>query len=375
MFDIFNLAMVYMLDALKALTGSYGMAIIAVTVLIRGALWPLNNAQTRSMKQMQQLQPKLKAMQEQYKNDPQKLQAAMMSFYAEHKFNPFAGCLPLLVQLPIFIALYGALNSPEFLAQAGNESFLFINKLYNTMQTHRGEPFDHQFALKPDDTFETAKAAQVHLTSGKTIERTVSNPHNVLIVKPKPLIPGDEMQLFVNLKSLGLNPNDYAGRIKAVDLTVVNRNTREVENLTLTPLHKPENKAFVAVELPTQAGKDRFNWDVVILVGLYALVTLGYQLVMEKSATVPKPDTPQAAMQAKMMRLMPLMFVGMLFFIPLPAGVLLYLVVTLGLMMIQTAWVNWRDGQAKDGGEPPSSSSGSTSSASQSVVQIQAKRV
>ncbi|MEB3245445.1 MAG: membrane protein insertase YidC [Vampirovibrionales bacterium] len=365
MFDILNLATVQILDLLKQLTGSYGLAIIAITVLLRLVLWPLNTAQTRSMKKMQQLQPKLKALQEKYKSDPQKLQQEMMRFYSENKFNPFAGCLPMLVQLPIFIALYGALNSPEFLARAGNESFLFINKLYNTMQTHRGEPFDHQFAVRPDDAFETARSVTVHLNSGKTLTQSVKDPHKVLLVKPRPILPGEPMGVYLKLSGIGLT-QDYASLVKSVDVTMVNRNTREVEQVSLRPI----KNGYMGVKLPTEPGKDRFNPDVLILVVLYALVTFGYQLAMEKSANAPKPDTPQAKLQAKLMRFMPLMFVVMLFFIPLPAGVLLYLIVTLLLMMVQTLWVHYQDKRTetltvdagKDAAKPPS------------VVQIQAKR-
>ena len=86
------------IDVLKALAGfvgNYGIAIIVLTLIVRLFMWPLNVSQQRSMRQMQSLQPKLKALQDRYKNDPQKLQTKMMEFYKEHNFNPMGGCLPL----------------------------------------------------------------------------------------------------------------------------------------------------------------------------------------------------------------------------------------------------------------------------------------
>ena len=120
------------IDFLKTLSnifGSYGLGIIALTVIIRLAMWPLGVSQQRSMRTMQQLQPKMKSSQDRYKNNPQRMQQKMMDFYKENKFNPMAGCLPLLIQMPIFILLYSSLMSPQFISMAGQSDFLFINRL------------------------------------------------------------------------------------------------------------------------------------------------------------------------------------------------------------------------------------------------------
>ncbi|RJX18353.1 MAG: protein translocase component YidC [Ammonifex sp.] len=88
---------------------SYGLAIILLTAMIKIVLYPLNYKQMHSMVAMQRLQPKLKEIQEKHKKDPQKLQQKMMELYRENGVNPMAGCLPLLIQLPILFALYRAL--------------------------------------------------------------------------------------------------------------------------------------------------------------------------------------------------------------------------------------------------------------------------
>ena len=85
---------------------SYGLAIILVTIIIRIVLLPLTIKQTRSTLVMSEIQPEVKKLQEKYKNDPQKSQEEMMKLYKEKGASPFSGCLPMLIQWPIFIALY-----------------------------------------------------------------------------------------------------------------------------------------------------------------------------------------------------------------------------------------------------------------------------
>ena len=92
---------------------NYGFAIIGLTVLVRLALFPLTAKQARSMQKMQLVQPEIKKLQAQYKNDRQKLNEEIMKFYKENKINPMAGCLPLVLQMPIFFALFRVLHDPH----------------------------------------------------------------------------------------------------------------------------------------------------------------------------------------------------------------------------------------------------------------------
>lgn len=105
---------------------SYGIAIILMTIFVKTILYPLTLKQMKSMKKMQLLQPKIKEIQEKHKNDPQKAQIAVMELYKKHGANPITGCLPLIIQMPIFIALYQALNNFKF---SGNSSFLWLETL------------------------------------------------------------------------------------------------------------------------------------------------------------------------------------------------------------------------------------------------------
>ncbi len=124
---LWNQFMELIFTALKyfyGITNDWGLAIILLTVALRVLILPLTWKQTVSMYELQKVQPKLKAIQEKYKNDKEKQNEEMMKFYSENKVNPFGGCLPLLLQMPIFIALFNVLRTE--LAKIGSPSFLGI---------------------------------------------------------------------------------------------------------------------------------------------------------------------------------------------------------------------------------------------------------
>ncbi|UUY04680.1 membrane protein insertase YidC [Svornostia abyssi] len=100
--DIFEPLLVF----IYGIVGSWGWAIVGMTVLIRSLLLPLAIKQYRSMRALSELAPEIKKLQEKYKNDKQRQQQEMMKFYQENKVNPFASCLPLVAQLPVFLALF-----------------------------------------------------------------------------------------------------------------------------------------------------------------------------------------------------------------------------------------------------------------------------
>lgn len=117
----------------KWFNGEYGLAVLVMVLIVRTLILPLTMKQVRSSKAMQAIQPEIAKIREKYKEDPQKVQMETMKLFQEHKVNPMAGCLPLLVQMPIFIALYqsiyfnGPLREHEFLwLQLGEPDKLFI---------------------------------------------------------------------------------------------------------------------------------------------------------------------------------------------------------------------------------------------------------
>lgn len=123
---------------------SWGMSIIALTICTRALLIPLTYRQLKGMRALQALQPQIKEIQAKYKNDRQRMQQEMMRFYQENKVNPFASCIPLIAQLPVFITLFYVLRHElpsDIGCEAGHcgseAAFFFINDL--TAKAHGAE--------------------------------------------------------------------------------------------------------------------------------------------------------------------------------------------------------------------------------------------
>ncbi len=109
MWQAFINLLIWILEAIQGLVGDWGIAIILLTIAIRLIITPLQARSYSSNAKMQALQPKLQELQDKYQDDPERLAAEMRTFYAENSFNPLGGCLPVLIQMPVFFALYRAL--------------------------------------------------------------------------------------------------------------------------------------------------------------------------------------------------------------------------------------------------------------------------
>ena len=123
---LFGVMLWHSLNFFYRLIPNYGVAIILVTIALKIIFWPIQAKSIQSMKAMQKFQPLMNKLREKYKDEPQKLNAEMMKLYKEHKINPFSGCLPMLVQLPVLIAFYRVLLNAIALRGA---SFLWIKDL------------------------------------------------------------------------------------------------------------------------------------------------------------------------------------------------------------------------------------------------------
>jgi YidC/Oxa1 family membrane protein insertase len=108
-FDVVARGMIGLLHFFYRFVGNYGIAIIMLTVLVRGCMFPISRGQARSMANLQALRPEMDRIKEKYKGDQQKQAQAMQELYRKHKVNPLGGCLPALIQLPVFIGLYRGL--------------------------------------------------------------------------------------------------------------------------------------------------------------------------------------------------------------------------------------------------------------------------
>ncbi len=118
--------LVWVLNVFNSLIPNYGVAIILLTILVRLLFWPLTHKSTVGMRKMQEIQPLVKEIQAKYKENPQRLQQEMMKVYRENHVNPMSSCLPMLAQIPVFIALFTVLRSAVELRYA---PFLWISDL------------------------------------------------------------------------------------------------------------------------------------------------------------------------------------------------------------------------------------------------------
>ncbi len=118
----FLIALIWM----KTFCGNYGISIILLTFIVKMLFWPITDRANASMRKMQKIQPLVQEIRTKYKDDAQKMNTKIMQLYKEHKVNPLGGCLPIFLQLPIFIALYSALNGAIELRQS---SFLWAADL------------------------------------------------------------------------------------------------------------------------------------------------------------------------------------------------------------------------------------------------------
>ena len=145
-FDIIARPLLFTLRFFNRYIHNYGVSIILLTILIKILFWPLTHKSYKSMKEMQKIQPRMAKIREKYKNDKQKLNQEMMALYKTYKVNPMGGCLPMVIQIPVFFALYRLLGSAIELRHA--PFMLWINDLSAPDRLFRF-PFSIPFMAPP----------------------------------------------------------------------------------------------------------------------------------------------------------------------------------------------------------------------------------
>ena len=325
------------IDVLKMLSivGGYGIGIILLTIIIRAAMWPLGVSQQRSMRTMQLLQPRMKAIQERYKSDPQKMQQKMMEFYKEHKFNPMAGCFPLLIQMPVFILLYSTLMSPQFIQMAGDSQFLFIKRLDATLKTTAGISKDGILGVGKYDTFMTGKTAKVYLQGVEEplINVKIEKPNKAVEVQGD-LVPGESVDFKISLDNLDLKFSQL-DQISKAEIDVMDVQTKETEVVNFE-----RKDGLLIASVPTKEVQTSMHWDVALLIVIFALTMMLSQKAMMAMNKNTQQDPAQAAMQKSMNTFMPIMLTFTFVIIPIPAGVLLYLIASNCFQVLQTVIIN-----------------------------------
>jgi YidC/Oxa1 family membrane protein insertase len=126
MWKLVSQALLNFMNFLYGIFGNYAVAIVVLTACVKGVLWPLQNKANKSMRKMSALAPKMQELKEKYKDDPTRMNQEVMKLYKEHGVNPVGGCLPMMIQIPIFFGLFSMLGQA---AELRNASFLWVHDL------------------------------------------------------------------------------------------------------------------------------------------------------------------------------------------------------------------------------------------------------
>lgn len=337
---------------------SFGWAIVLLTAAVKLILTPLTFKQIKSTRQMQVVQPELKKMQEDFKkreerlkDDPEKLNKArmdfqqkMMGFYKENNINPLGGCLPLIVQMPVLIGLFWTFSGAPFKPKP-----IFVDvKVVSQVEAHKKQ-------VKP-----YSNSGEIFVDAQSRRGRFSLNAKKVI------LIEGEEFIIQAS-RTMGDSELDFS------KIAYRFFGDRETDALSLTPnpdgtctikALKAGGSAKVEVDLPQTLKGDSFffikdfgttglydkaagaiNYDILILVALF-----GFSVYLSSALNAPKlpelkageTEDAQQAMQRSMSTMMPVMMTGMMLFIPLPAGALLYMIVSGLIQAGQTYFANLR---------------------------------
>ncbi|MGB0560636.1 MAG: membrane protein insertase YidC [Spirulinaceae cyanobacterium] len=327
--------MLPILDFFHGIVPSYGFAIIALTLVIRFAVFPLSAGSIRNMRRTRIAQPmmqkRMKEVQERYKDDKQKLQEAMGEIYKEYG-NPLAGCLPLVFQLPILWALFTTLRGSPFT----NINYTVDLQIVPTEQAAlvQAQPY----ATKPQNiylTTDTHYSLAATVPSGNTLG--VDESVEVQFVSPEGQTLDSLIESYPDTKAQpqwtitkgeGLATINDDGVVEAIAPGNVTLQG------TIPGLAADEGFLFIkALGRVGARGDDGvIHWDIVIMVLFFGVSTYFSQKLTGGQG----PKTEQSEQQQMISKVTPIMFSGMFLVFPLPSGVLMYMVVANIFQTVQT---------------------------------------
>jgi YidC/Oxa1 family membrane protein insertase len=319
-------------------TKSYGWSIILLTLAVRIIVWPLVVKSTQSMQRMAKLQPKLNELKQRYKSEPEMFQKKSMEFFAKNKVNPMSGCWPLVVQMPILIALYATFTGPPFGDKAIDVKVTVSDKQVSKVEAQTSNN-NSPYVSKSGET-----AKLVIFPGESTINAGDSIDFGVRAIEGK--LADDFSPTWKIVAPGNHNPADPG--VSEADATIA-ENGHAV-------FSKPGEYHIQAL-IPGIAKAERFwlinglgkiargfelikpqNWDSLVLILLFGATMF---ISQKFTVTTPKPAPgqeldEQQIIQQQTMKTMPIVTTGMFMFIPLPAGVLLYLVISNVFQTLQT---------------------------------------
>ncbi|MEY3297201.1 MAG: Membrane protein insertase YidC [Cyanobacteriota bacterium] len=331
-----NNIMLPILDFFYGIVPSYGLAIVALTLVIRFALYPLNAGSIRNMRRMRVAQPlmqkRVKEIQDRYKDDPAKLQEEMGKVYKEFG-NPLAGCFPVLVQMPVLFALFATLRGSPFSDIAYDVNFqVFPEEKIEQIQPQifstspkaiyvsDGSHFPIAAVIPGGNKLVVGEKTDVRLQTaeGQSIETLVAEYNQDA---------ADEVQPRWEItKGEGVVEVDEAGHVTAVS-------PGEASIKVYVP-GLASNKGFLFIEALGRVGvtgdNGAIHWDILAMILAFGASLYLNQVLSGQGAT---SDNPQ---QNAVNKFTPVIFSGMFLFFPLPAGVLMYMVIANIFQTLQT---------------------------------------
>ncbi|MTJ07449.1 MULTISPECIES: membrane protein insertase YidC [unclassified Anabaena] len=328
-----NNVMLPIIDLFYGFVPSYGLAIVALTLIIRFALYPLSAGSIRSMRRMRVVQPlmqkRMAEVKERFKNDPQKQQEEMLNVQKEFG-NPLAGCLPLLLQMPVLLALFATLRGSPF----SGVNYSVNLEVFPSEQIERIQP--QAFATSPQN---------IYIADGEHTKVTAILPAgNKLAVGEKTKIQYQTIEgkpfdaLLVEHPETKLTPEwkitkgeerikiDAQGNIEALEPGEV--------TIQGTIPGLAADKGFLFIDALGRVGAidpdNTVHWDIVAMIVFFGISLYVSQMLSGQNSSGGNPQ------QDTVNKITPVIFSGMFLFFPLPAGVLMYMVIGNIFQTIQT---------------------------------------
>lgn len=332
-----NNVMLPILDFFYGIVPSYGLAIVALTLVIRFALFPLNAGSIRNMRRMRITQPLMKKRQEEiqklYKDDPAKQQEEMSKLFKEFG-NPLAGCLPVVLQMPVLFALFATLRGSPF----SDVNYTVNLQIFPREQMELIQP--QAFATKPQNIY---LADGVHapvaaiLPGGNRLVVGEKTEVEFQTVEGKPLknllVEYPETKILPKWK-----PTKGAEHIRLNDDGTIEALEPGEVALQGTISGIAADKGFLFIEALGRVGAfeddGTIHWDVVGMILAFG-VSLYINQLLSGQNNQSGSDTA-AQQQATVNKITPVLFSGMFLFFPLPAGVLMYMVIANIFQTLQT---------------------------------------
>jgi YidC/Oxa1 family membrane protein insertase len=332
-----NNVMLPILDFFYGIVPSYGLAIVALTLVIRLALFPLNAGSIRNMRRMRVAQPvmqkRIKEIQERYQDNPAKQQEEMQKVYQEFG-NPLSGCLPLLLQMPVLFALFATLRGSPF----SDANYTVSFQIFPQEQIERIQP--QAFTTPPQNIFVADKVhvpvsallpggnkfavgektrIEFQTVEGKPLSAILADYPETKIVPHWKLVKGEERVL--------INEDGTLEALEPGDVTVQG---------TIPGL--AADKGFLFIDALGRVGA--FDEDGTIHWDIFGMVlAFGISLYINQLLSGQGPGTSSSSanpQQDTVNKLTPIIFSGMFLFFPLPAGVLMYMLIANIFQTVQT---------------------------------------